>query len=187
MENLMNKVANDLKNFAPQAPAGMEERIQKALIKKKSFWTFSWYTMNVYVVGLLGIGAIAWMLSNKATKVEVAQLNAPQVNNEVSIQPAPEVKNVQSNVPVINSSQKSVKSTSEEMHPITQITQAEPEPTQDYREVPAEPTVTVQPEVEVADKIEIQKMPEEIQVPKVKSEGIKPKGRTLKLTRLTGK
>ena len=59
MENLMNRVANDLMNFAPPAPAGMEERIQKELNKKKSFWSFSWYTMNVYVVALVGAGVLA--------------------------------------------------------------------------------------------------------------------------------
>jgi hypothetical protein len=41
--------------------------------------------------------------------------------------------------------------------------------------------------VEVAETIEVQRMPEEIQVPYPKKEVVKAKGRTLKLTRLTGK
>ena len=41
--------------------------------------------------------------------------------------------------------------------------------------------------VEVAETIEVQRMPEEIQVPYPKKEVIKAKGRTLKLTRFTGK
>jgi hypothetical protein len=41
--------------------------------------------------------------------------------------------------------------------------------------------------VEVAETIEVQRMPEEIQVPKLSTEVVKPKGRSLKLTRLTGK
>jgi len=187
MENLMNKVANDLKNFAPEAPAGMEERIQKAMAKKKSFWTFSWYTMNVYVVGVLGIGALAILFANKVGKAEVAQvMSAPQVNTEVSIQPTPEVKNIQNEVS-IGTSESSLKSASEKVHPTIQIIPTELEAIQEHSEEPPQTLVTVQPAAEVAENIEIQKMPEEIQVPKAKAEVVKAKGRTLKLTRLTGK
>ncbi len=186
MEELMNKVANDLKNFAPQAPAGMEERIQKAMAKKKSFWTFSWYTLNVYVVGFLGIGAIAWMLSMRTSKVDVAQVNAPQGNTEVSIQPAPEVKNVQNDAPS-NSTTPSAKPALEKGLSTVQVIPADMEALHEYSEVPPQVTVDVPPVAEVAESTEIQKMPEEIQVPKPKSEVVKAKGRTLKLTRLTGK
>jgi hypothetical protein len=50
-------------------------------------------------------------------------------------------------------------------------------------------TVIAEPAViEVAETVEVQRMPEEIQVPKPKSvnEVVKPKGRSLRLTRLTG-
>jgi hypothetical protein len=40
---------------------------------------------------------------------------------------------------------------------------------------------------EVAEAVEDQRMPEEIQVPYPKKELVKAKGRTLKLTRFTGK
>lgn len=182
----MNKVANDLKNFAPKAPAGMEERIQKAMAKKKSFWTFSWYTLNVYFVGLLGIGAIAWMLSMRTGKVDVAQVNAPQENTEVSMQPAPEVKNIQNNAPS-NSKAPSAKPAVEKGLSTVQIIPADMDALHEYSEVPPQVSVDVAPVVEVAESIEIQKMPEEIQVPYPKKEVIKAKGRTLKLTRLTGK
>ena len=41
--------------------------------------------------------------------------------------------------------------------------------------------------VEVAESVEVQRVPEEIQVPYPKKEVVKAKGRSLKLTRLTGK
>jgi hypothetical protein len=87
MENLMNKVANDLMNFAPQAPAGMEERIQKELNKKKSFWSFSWYTLNVYVVALVGAGVFALVFSNRSESIVVSQNSAPAAT-EVKAIPA---------------------------------------------------------------------------------------------------
>ncbi len=73
----MNKIAGDLKNFAPEAPIGMEERIQSALSKKKSFWAFSWYTLNVYVVALVGAGVLALVFSNRVESNVVAQSAAP--------------------------------------------------------------------------------------------------------------
>jgi hypothetical protein len=49
-------------------------------------------------------------------------------------------------------------------------------------------TVIAEPAaIEVAENVEVQRMPEEIQVPYPKKDVIKAKGRTLKLTRLTGK
>ena len=73
----MNKIAGDLKNFTPEAPVGMEERIQTALSKKKSFWAFSWYTMNVYAVALIGAGVLALVFSNRGESYVVAQSAAP--------------------------------------------------------------------------------------------------------------
>ena len=73
----MNKVVSDLKDYAPQAPSGMEDRIQKALNKKKSFWAFSWYTMNVYAVALIGAGVLALVFSNRSEIVAFAQNSAP--------------------------------------------------------------------------------------------------------------
>ena len=46
----------------------------------------------------------------------------------------------------------------------------------------AEPAAT-----EVAETVEVQRLPEEIQVPYPKKEVVKAKGRSLRLTRLTGK
>jgi hypothetical protein len=41
--------------------------------------------------------------------------------------------------------------------------------------------------IEIAETVEVQRMPEEIQVPYPKKEVVKAKGRSLKLTRFTGK
>jgi hypothetical protein len=50
-----------------------------------------------------------------------------------------------------------------------------------------EPAVVEPAIIEVAETVEVQRMPEEIQVPYPKKEVTKAKGRSLKLTRFTGK
>jgi len=185
MENLMNKVANDLMNFAPQAPAGMEERIQKELNKKKSFWSFSWYTMNVYVLALVGAGVLALVFSNRSENNVIAQISTP-VAAEVKSIPAPiDDLNVNSNE--ILNAEKGSKS-------IPVKTTRERKTVQEETSVSTlvvencQTTSIVEPAViEVAESIEVQKMPEEIQVPYPKKEVVKAKGRLLKLTRFTGK
>ncbi len=183
----MNKVASDLKNFAPQAPAGMEERIQKALSKKKSFWAFSWYTVNVYVVALVGAGLLALVFANRGESTTVAQIAVP-VSAEVKEMPSAVVDvNANSNLNLNEEKQATaavapVKSSRQSIvvRQETQSTGLEVENCQTR-------TIIEPATVEVAENIEVQKMPEEIQVPKMKNEVVKPKGRSLKLTRLTGK
>ena len=179
----MNKVASDLQNYAPQAPAGMEDRIQKALNKKKSFWSFSWYTMNVYVVALIGAGVLALVFSNRGETIAVAQNSAPA---------ATEVKAIPSVVADANSheilnAEKESKSTPAKAIRRSKIVQGETSVSALVVEN-CQSTPIVEPAiVEVAETVEVQKMPEEIQVPKLSTEVVKPKGRSLKLTRLTGK
>ena len=181
----MNKVANDLKNFAPQAPAGMEERIQKALSKKKSFWSFSWYSMNVYVVALLSAGVLALVFSNN-------QENGVVANNSVA--PVMQEKAVSTNTSNVNASNAAEQSTQEEYKAPTAKTNrrsqrvttdaiTEPVSVQDSKIIENE----IAPMAEISEVADAQRMPEEIQVPKTKTVNEKPKGRSLKLTRFTGK
>jgi len=183
MENLMNKVANDLQNYAPQAPSGMEDRIQKALNKKKSFWSFSWYTMNVYVVALIGAGVLALIFSNRGESNVVAQSAAPAATEVKAIPPV--VADVNSHV--ILNAEKESKSTLAKTIRRSKIVEGETSVSAVVVEN-CQSTPIVEPAiVEVAETIEVQRMPEEIQVPYPKKEVVKAKGRTLKLTRLTGK
>jgi hypothetical protein len=185
MENLMNKIAGDLKNFAPEAPVGMEERIQKALSKKKSFWAFSWYTMNVYVLALAGAGVLALVFSNRAENNVVAQVSTP-LATEVKANPTAAVHAEENSTTIINAVSE------KESQPIK--TTRRSKIVQDQTSVSTlvvencQTTTIVEPAiVDVAETVEVQKMPEEIQVPYPKKEVVKAKGRSLKLTRLTGK
>jgi len=185
MENLMNKVAKDLQNYAPQAPAGMEDRIQKALNKKKSFWSFSWYTMNVYLVALVSAGVLALVFSNRSESIAVAQNSAPAAT-EVKAIPA-SVVDLNTSSHVILNAEKESKSTPAKMIRRSKIVEGETSVSAVVVEN-CQSTPIVEPAiVEVAETVEVQRMPEEIQVPYPKKEVIKAKGRSLKLTRLTGK
>ena len=180
----MNKVAKDLQNYAPQAPAGMEDRIQKALNKKKSFWSFSWYTMNVYVVALIGAGVLALVFSNRSETIAVAQNSAPAATEVKAIPP---VVAADANSHEILNAEKESKSTPAKAIRRSKIVQVETSVSALVVEN-CQSTPIVEPAiVEVAETVEVQKMPEEIQVPKLSTEVVKPKGRSLKLTRLTGK
>ena len=179
----MNKVANDLQNYAPQAPSGMEDRIQKALNKKKSFWSFSWYTLNVYVVALIGAGVLALVFSNRGESNVVAQSAAPAATEVKAIPPVV----ADANSHVILNAEKESKSTSAKTIRRSKIVQGETSVSALVVEN-CQSTPIVEPAiVEVAETVEVQKMPEEIQVPYPKKEVVKAKGRSLKLTRLTGK
>ena len=179
----MNKVAKDMQNYAPQAPAGMEDRIQKALNKKKSFWSFSWYTMNVYVVALIGAGVLALVFSNRSETLAVAQNSAPAATEVKAIPPVV----ADANSHVILNAEKESKSASAKTIRRSKIVQGETSVSALVVEN-CQSTPIVEPAiVEVAETVEVQKMPEEIQVPKLSTEVVKPKGRSLKLTRLTGK
>ena len=181
----MNKVAKDLQNYAPQAPAGMEDRIQKALNKKKSFWSFSWYTMNVYLVALVSAGVLALVFSNRSESIAVAQNSAPAAT-EVKAIPA-SVVDLNTSSHVILNAEKESKSTPAKTIRRSKIVQGETSVSTMVVEN-SQSTPIVEPAiVEVAETIEVQRMPEEIQVPKLSTEVVKPKGRSLKLTRLTGK
>jgi cytoskeletal protein RodZ len=185
MENLMNKVASDLQNYAPQAPAGMEDRIQKALNNKKSFWSFSWYTMNVYVVALVGAGVLALVFSNRNETIAVAQNSAPAAT-EVNAIPA-SVVDLNTSSHVILNAEKESKETPAKTIRRSKIVQGETSVSALVVEN-CQSTPIVEPAiVEVAETVEVQRMPEEIQVPYPTKEVVKAKGRTLKLTRLTGK
>ena len=179
----MNKVANDLQNYAPQAPSGMEDRIQKALNKNKSFWNFSWYTLNVYVVALIGAGVLALVFSNRSETLAVAQNSAPAATEVKAIPPVV----ADANSHVILNAEKESKSASAKTIRRSKIVQGETSVSALVVEN-CQSTPIVEPAiVEVAETIEVQRMPEEIQVPYPKKEVIKAKGRSLKLTRLTGK
>ena len=184
----MNKVANDLQNYAPQAPSGMEDRIQKALSKKKSFWNFSWYTLNVYVVALIGAGVLALVFSNRSETIAVAQNSAPAATEVKAI---PSVV-ADANSHVILNAEKESKSTPAKTIKRSKFVQGEKSVSalvvENCQSTPiVEPAIVEPAVVEVAETIEVQRMPEEIQVPYPKKEVIKAKGRSLKLTRLTGK
>lgn len=183
----MNKIAGDLKNFAPEAPKGMEERIQSALSRKKSFWTFSWYTMNVYVVALVGAGVLALIFSNRGESNVVAQSTAPVATGVKAIPTVVADLNAHSQG-VLNAEKESktipVKTTRERK--IVEVENSSSALVVENCQTTAIAESTV---VEVAETVEVQRMPEEIQVPKPKpvNEVVKPKGRSLRLTRLTGK
>lgn len=183
MENLINKVINDLKNFAPLAPEGMEERIQTAMSKKKSFWVFSWYTMNVYAVALIGAGLLTLVFSNGPMSKNVAQTPTP-VTTEAKVFPAA-VANANSHV-ILNAEMESklspVKTTRER-----KIVQAENSATALVVENCQTTSIAEPAAIELAETVEVQRISEETQVPFLKNEVVKVKGRTLRLTRLTGK
>jgi len=181
----MNRVANDLMNFAPPAPAGMEERIQKELNKKKSFWSFSWYTMNVYVVALVGAGVLALVFSNRSETIAVAQNTAP-VATEVKATPVSAV-DLSANSNVILNAEKESKTTPVKTTRERKFVQEESSSTAMVIENCQTAVIEEPAAIEVAETVEVQRMPEEIQVPYPKKEVIKAKGRTLKLTRFTGK
>ena len=181
----MNKVANDLQNYAPQAPSGMEDRIQKALSKKKSFWNFSWYTMNVYVVALIGAGVLALVFSNRSETIAVAQ-NTALASTEIKAIPASVADSNTSSHMILNAEKESKSSPAKAIRR-SKIVQVETSVSALVVEN-CQSTPIVEPAiVEVAETVEVQRMPEEIQVPYPKKEIVKAKGRTLKLTRLTGK
>jgi hypothetical protein len=190
MENLMNKIAGDLKNFAPQAPAGMEERIQKELNKKKSFWSFSWYTMNVYVVALVGAGVLALVFSNRGENNVVAQVSTP-VTAEVKATPSAVVdlnKNDQVILNVENEKVSTPVKTTRRSKIVQEETSVSALVVENCQTASiVEPAVVEPAIIEVAETVEVQRMPEEIQVPYPKKEVTKAKGRSLKLTRFTGK
>ena len=184
----MNKVANDLQNYAPQAPSGMEDRIQKALNKNKSFWNFSWYTLNVYVVALIGAGVLALVFSKRSETIAVAQNSAPAATEVKAIPPVV----ADANSHVILNAEKESKSASAKTIRRSKIVQGETSVSalvvENCQSTPiVEPAIVEPAIVEVAETVEVQKMPEEIQVPNPKKEVVKAKGRSLKLTRLTGK
>lgn len=180
----MNKVASDLRNFAPQAPAGMEERIQKKLNKKKSFWSFSWYTMNVYVVALMGAGVLALIFSNRGESNVVAQSTVPAAT-EVRVTPAI-VADLNASTNFTSHVEKESNATQVKTTRERKIAHVETN-TSALLDENSQTTVIVEPPVmEVAQTVEVQRMPEETQVPFPKKEVIKAKGRTLKLTRFTG-
>lgn len=181
----MNKIASDLKNFAPEAPQGMEERIQSVLSKKKSFWAFSWYTLNVYVVALIGVGVLALIFSNRGESNVVAQSTA-SVAKEVKAIPTV-VADLNANSQGVLNAEKESKTTSGKTTREDKIVEVENSSSALVVEN-CQTTAIAEPAVlEVAETVEVQKMPEEIQVPKPLNEAVKPKGRSLRLTRLTGK
>ena len=181
----MNKIAGDLKNFAPEAPIGMEERIQSAMSKKKSFWAFSWYTLNVYVVALVGAGVLALVFSNRGESNVVAQSAAPTATEVKAIPTV--LADVNANSQVILNAEKESKSTPVKTTRERKIVQVETSASALVVENCQTTAIAEPASIEVAENVEVQKMPEEIQVPYPKKEVVKAKGRTLKLTRLTGK
>ena len=185
MENLMNKVANDLKSFAPQAPTGMEDRIQNAMAKKKSFWAFSWYTMNVYAVALIGAGVLALVFWNRGDSNTLALSLAPAAK-EVKIIPVV-AANVNSNSDATLNADAEMKSTAAPATTRKRTIQKETNTSVLVVENCQSISIVDPPIAEVTETVEVQRVPEEIQVPKVKQEVVKPKGRSLRLTRLTGK
>ena len=55
MNNLFDKIGNDLKNFSPEAPAYMEERVHKAVMSQKAKVRF-WFSLNAVLL-LVGLAA----------------------------------------------------------------------------------------------------------------------------------
>ena len=183
----MNKVAKDLQNYAPQAPVGMEDRIQKALSKKKSFWSFSWYTMNVFVVALIGAGVLALVFVNSGGHVEVAQSLAPTSSNPVAHKVDYSAPSASLNVESMPAASVQNDKPSSLSSNRTRSNESQPVASSMINEDSVKITCVTPPLAEFAETVEVQKMPEEIQVPKAKTEVVKAKGRPLKLTRLTGK
>ncbi len=185
----MNKIASDLKNFAPEAPLGMEERIQSALSKKKSFWAFSWYTLNIYVVALVGAGILALVFSNRSEGNVIAQSAVPAAM-EVVVNPSA-FANMNSNSQEILIEEKVTKTTpsktTRKRKIVQVVTSASDVVVENCQTTVIEAAIANSTDAQVAESVEIQKKSEEIQVPKSLNGAVKPKGRPLRLTRLTGK
>jgi hypothetical protein len=141
--------------------------------------------MNVYVVALVGAGVLALVFSNRSESIAVAQNLAPAAT-EVKAIPASVVDlNVNSNV--ILNAEKESKSTPVKTVRERKIVQEESSSSAIVVEN-CQTTVIAEPAaIEVAETVEEQRLPEEIQVPYPKKEVVKVKGRSLKLTRFTGK
>jgi cytoskeletal protein RodZ len=163
----------------------MEERIQKELNKKKSFWSFSWYTMNVYVVALVGAGVLALVFSNRGENNVVAQVSTP-VTAEVKATPSAVVDLNKNDQVILNVENEKV-STPVKTTRQSRIVQEETSVSALVVENCQTASIVEPAIIEVAETVEVQRMPEEIQVPYPKKEVTKAKGRSLKLTRFTGK
>lgn len=74
MNNLFDKIGNDLKNYSPEAPAYMEERIQKAVMSQKSKVRF-WFSLNAILlfVGVAAAGVFStYMFKTPAPAMAMA-------------------------------------------------------------------------------------------------------------------
>jgi hypothetical protein len=130
-------------------------------------------------------GVLALVFSNRSETIAVAQNSAPAAT-EVKAIPA-SVVDLNTSSHVILNAEKESKSTPAKTIRRSKIVQGETSVSTMVVEN-SQSTPIVEPAiVEVAETIEVQRMPEEIQVPKLSTEVVKPKGRSLKLTRLTGK
>jgi hypothetical protein len=130
-------------------------------------------------------GLLALVFSNRSETIAVAQNSAPAAT-EVKAIPA-SVVDLNTSSHVILNAEKESKSTPAKTIRRSKIVQGETSVSTMVVEN-SQSTPIVEPAiVEVAETIEVQRMPEEIQVPKLSTEVVKPKGRSLKLTRLTGK
>jgi hypothetical protein len=128
---------------------------------------------------------LALVFSNRSETIAVAQNSAPAAT-EVKAIPA-SVVDLNTSSHVILNAEKESKSTPAKTIRRSKIVQEETSVSTMVVEN-SQSTPIVEPAiVEVAETIEVQRMPEEIQVPKLSTEVVKPKGRSLKLTRLTGK
>lgn len=72
MNNLFDKIGSDLKNFSPEAPAYMEERIQKAVMSQKSKVRF-WFSLNAVLL-LIGVTAVSVYCINHDSPSASAQV-----------------------------------------------------------------------------------------------------------------
>jgi hypothetical protein len=141
--------------------------------------------MNVYVVALVGAGVLALVFSNRSETIAVAQNSAPAATEVKEITASVVDLNANSNMNL--SSEKEAKSASFKTSRRSKIVQEETSVSALVVENCQTTVIAETAAIEVAETIEVQRMPEEIQVPYPKKEVVKVKGRSLKLTRFTGK
>lgn len=94
MNNLFDKIGSDLKSFSPEAPAYMEERIQKAVMSQKSKMRF-WFSLNAVLL-LIGITAVSVYCINQDNPSVVAQA---AVTNQPSARPMVQEASVAQSLP----------------------------------------------------------------------------------------
>lgn len=92
MENLFNELGEKLNGFQPEVPGYMESRVMNAVNRSnRSFWSFSFTHLNVFIVVGMLAGAAAWMFFASAEGPQPVAQHASVNSNVASDFSAPVV------------------------------------------------------------------------------------------------